>query len=278
MPAFLLERLENEKQTLPDDMKLGKLIVWAADAANAREVAKGAAKGDSSVAWDNATITDLSTIQSFAAMRLQIKIHSADLALLPDIDADIPMPTGNVIDTVVINDGGSATYIVGEILTVLGGTAVRVCSMRITSVNAGVIDGIELVDPGDNYSGDPSLTANAVVGGSGTVATMDLTLVADDYKNLIGAIVTALNADAQIVGAAMDFGAGANGELNIASGGGGDDLGDLFVTAKFYQAGDLSKTAVPGLFGTLTSLGAAGDVLKVATVASPVAGATIAKL
>ena len=103
-------------------------------------------------------------------------------------------------------------------------------------------------------------------------------MIANDYANLLGQIVDALNADAQIVGAAMDFGAGANGELNIASGSGGDDLGDLFVTVKFYQTGDGSKTAIPGLLGTVTDQGVATAVLKVALVASPVAGATIAKL
>lgn len=276
MPAFLLERLENEKQTLPDDMKLGKVIVWALDAANAREVAKGSAKGDSSVAWDNATITDLSTVQSFANMSMQVKVHSADLALLPDINADIPMPSGNVVATAVINGGGTG-YSDNDILTVDNGTKTRAATVRVTGETAGVIDTIELVDPGDRYTVDPTLSGETTTGGNAD-ATVDLTMIANDYANLLGQIVDALNADAQIVGAAMDFGAGANGELNIASGSGGDDLGDLFVTVKFYQTGDGSKTAIPGLLGTVTDQGVATAVLKVALVASPVAGATIAKL
>jgi hypothetical protein len=271
MPAYLLERLENEKTTLPGDMKLGKAVVWAATAADARAVAKGATEGDSSAAWDNATITDLSTVLNFSSMSMLVKIADS-----PEILVDIPTPSGNVVNTVALNAPGTG-YSTNDILTISNGTKTRAATVRVTGQTGGVIDTIELVDPGDNYTVDPSTTGEAVTGGSGASATVDLTMIANDYKNLMGAMVTALNATV-LVGAAMDFGAGANGELQIASGSGGDDKGDLFVDAKIYQTADGSKTAVPGLLGTLTHQGIATDVLKVATVASPVAGVTISKL
>lgn len=273
MPAFLVELAENEKATLSSN-KLGKVLVWAGTSADAKDVAKASAEGDSNAAWENATVTDLSTVQNFSHLSLKVQVLDSS----PVVDVDVPMPTGNVLKSVVINSGGSPTYVVGDILTINGGTSVRAATLRVTSVNAGVIDGIEVVDPGDTYSVDPTTTANAVTGGGGSGATMDLTMIANDYHNLMGAVVTSLNATTPIAGAAMDFGTGTGGTLTIAVGSGGDDLGDKDAAAWFYVTADPSKTPIDGMLGTLTDLGSATDDLSVLGMATQVSGKVLATL
>lgn len=68
-----------------------------------------------------------------------------------------------------INAGGSG-YVVGDDLTLSGGTGVST-KLRVESVNAGVITGIILIDSGD-YTSAPTSPAG-VSGGSGTGATFD---------------------------------------------------------------------------------------------------------
>lgn len=269
MPAYMVEMLEGDKKTLIN-MVLGKVVVWASSVADAREVAKGASDGDSAVAWDDATVTDLATVQNFSGMSFLCRVNAAPL-----IDVDIPMPTGNVVATVAVNAGGTG-YTVNDVVTLDNGTKTRAATIRVTAESAGVVTAVELVDPGDRYTVDPTLTGESTTGGNNDL-TVDVTMIANDYANLLGQMVDSLNATA-ITGAAMDFGAGTNGELQIASGSGGDDLGDLSVDVRMYQTGDTSKTAVPGLLGTVTHEGVSTAVLKVAMVASPVAGVTLHRL
>lgn len=80
----------------------------------------------------------------------------------------------NSVSVAAVNAGGSG-YVVGDILTVAGGTALVAAQAEVTSVAAGVIDGIRIFNAG-SYSVDPTTTANAVTGGSGSGATVDLTM------------------------------------------------------------------------------------------------------
>jgi len=80
----------------------------------------------------------------------------------------------NSVSAASINAGGSG-YVVGDILTVAGGTALVAAQIEVTSVSGGVIDGIRIFNAG-SYSADPTTTANAVTGGSGSSATIDLTM------------------------------------------------------------------------------------------------------
>ncbi len=81
-------------------------------------------------------------------------------------------PAQRHVSAVVINAGG-AGYAVDDILTAVGGTGTA-ATFRVTSVAAGVIDGIAIETSGD-YSVDPTLVANAATGGTGAGATFDLT-------------------------------------------------------------------------------------------------------
>lgn len=86
----------------------------------------------------------------------------------------IDIATSDHVATVAINAGGTG-YTVGDVLTVAGGTSTHVATLLVTSVAAGVIDGVRVAN-GGAYTADPTLTANAVTGGTGSGATMDLTM------------------------------------------------------------------------------------------------------
>jgi len=93
--------------------------------------------------------------------------------------ADIIYQTAqnNGVSAVAINAGGTG-YTVGDILTVAGGTTTGAgaATLEVTSVSGGVIDGIKVKMAGA-YSSNPTTTANAVTGGTGSSATMDLTML-----------------------------------------------------------------------------------------------------
>jgi hypothetical protein len=185
-----------------------------------------------------------------------------------------PADTRNAIGAVAINDGGVATYVVDEILTAAGGTVTatgREATFRVTSVSTGVIDGIELVDPGD-YIVAPSLTANAVTGGGGSGALMDLTLAADgSWFDLAGRAVTLLNAQAAIAGASVDFSEGGAGTRLFTCSDVADAFGDGTLTFELRKNG----SALPQLVSTLVDEGIAGAVITAAIPADPFASAQV---
>lgn len=90
------------------------------------------------------------------------------------LQALIDIATSDHVATVAINSGGTG-YTVGDVLTVAGGTSTFAATLLVTSVASGVIDGVR-VRYGGAYTVDPTLTANAVTGGTGSGATMDLTM------------------------------------------------------------------------------------------------------
>lgn len=119
----------------------------------------------------------------------------------------------NIVDTAVINAGGTG-YAVNDVLTVAPGAAGysrsgRPCTLLVTSVSSGVIDGISIQFHGE-YDVNPStLTANPVTGGTGSGATFDLTMLISSITNVDG---TANEYDS---GGGLAF---AIGELIFASG------------------------------------------------------------
>jgi len=99
-----------------------------------------------------------------------------DDALLRLVD----LAVNNNVTAVAINAGG-AGYVVGDILTVSGGTVVSslTATLEVTSVAAGVIDGIRVFNCGA-YSSNP---ANPVshTGGTGAGATFNLTFSTQNW-------------------------------------------------------------------------------------------------
>jgi len=86
----------------------------------------------------------------------------------------VQIVTSDQVATVAVNAGGTG-YAVDDILTVAGGTSTHAATLRVTSVSSGVINGIKVEQSGA-YTADPTLTGNSVTGGSGSGATMDLTM------------------------------------------------------------------------------------------------------
>lgn len=82
--------------------------------------------------------------------------------------------TARHMATAAVNAGGTG-YTVGDVLTIVGGTSTHVATLEVTSVAAGVVDGIRITNAGA-YTADPTTSANAVTGGTGTGCTIDLTM------------------------------------------------------------------------------------------------------
>lgn len=89
-------------------------------------------------------------------------------------DAALPA-AGNYLATTTIVAAGSG-YAVGDTLTVAGGTSTTAATIRVLEVTpAGGLVRVKPLQVG-LYSVNPSLTANAVTGGSGSAGTITLTM------------------------------------------------------------------------------------------------------
>ena len=99
-------------------------------------------------------------------------------------------------------------------------------------------------------------------------ATSAVGVSTDDVDDLVAKMVTALNATSAIGGAAYS-----TPNLTVASGGGGDDLGDHRIVATIIPAtgeggdnttGDETLRSVSSIFDATTDEGAAADALAIA--------------
>lgn len=89
-------------------------------------------------------------------------------------DALVNAATGNSVATVGISSGGTG-YTVGDILSVAGGTGTVTAQIEVTSVAAGVINGVRIYNAGV-YTANPS-SPNSATGGTGSGASLTLTFV-----------------------------------------------------------------------------------------------------
>lgn len=100
------------------------------------------------------------------------------------LDKLIEVVTSRNLTAVAVNAGGTG-HAVGDVIdiTATGATSTEVAKLEVTSVSAGVIDGIR-VYRGGAYTVDPSTTtgnAQSATTGSGTGATFDLTFSAPTW-------------------------------------------------------------------------------------------------
>src|SRR5689334_12618771 len=98
------------------------------------------------------------------------------LSILADLQTFI---TSDHVDSVVVNAGGTG-YVAGDILTVAGGTSTKAARILVLTVSGGAVATHRMYDSGA-YTADPTLTANAVTGGTGTGATFDITMESDRW-------------------------------------------------------------------------------------------------
>lgn len=256
MASFLVELPDNlHGGTLPEGADA--VVVEAADATDAKEVAKAAFDGDGNAKWGSATVTQLAAAADFSADAWKLKAAILDSSPVVDVEADggVKGATGVAID------GGGTGYTANDVLTVSGGTSTRAATLRVTSESGGVVDGVEVVDPGE-YTALPSNPV-AVTGGSGNDdATFDLTETEHKLGNFAAELVGKLNATSPVANATIDMGASPP-LLTVA--GASDSLGDKATQVTFEMDG----VAIPSLVGTITDAGSAGSALTAELAASP---------
>ena len=261
MSLFLLE-LVGDFTTREN---VNAMVVNAADAADARAIAKAEHTGAASdAAWDAATVTDLTTTEvtvdtanSMPNWRFKVAI----LDSVPVIDITSVSALGAVSAVVAV---GGATYDVNDVETVVGGTFTRAATFRVTAETGNVVDTVELVDPGE-YTVMPGNPVATTGNGDGNL-TLTLTNDDDRMANHLANLVTQLTATSIITLAAIDMGA-ATPLVTVAEI--ADGIGDkkLQVQAIPPEITDTegfptnSPTPIPGLIGTIVDEGVSGAVL-----------------
>ena len=275
MPAFLVQYPARTGLTLPEGAD--SFVVFASNALNARAMVAGHFGGDADVLMQSADMTVTEIVVAGLAedngynMAIRV-IGAADTN--GNVFVEAKAGESLAIGAVALNDGGVATYVIDEILTAVGGTFQRAATFRVITVSTGVILTIELVDPGD-YSVLPSLTANAVSGGGGTGALLDLTAaLGGSHAQVAGKMVTKINLLTGHTGAAVDLSEGAAGARIFTVSSIGDDFGDGTLTFELTKNG----VALPQLVSTLVDEGIAGAVLTAAVPASPLVPARVTPL
>jgi len=283
MPNFLVELPAGTPVSNMGDATR-RMVIFAADAAGARRAAEGRYDGDGNALWATlATVTEL--------------VVGTVLADAGDVDgwqayARISGGTGQVIDPIVasargqtkdfekgvvgrdrihvgavaLDDGGTATYVIDDILTAAGGTFTRAATFRVITVSTGVILTVELVDPGEYTVAPTPLLANPVTGGGGTLATLDLTLaLVGSYEALLAQLLTELDTFTEIT-PSLDLSEGAAGTRLLTLATVGDDLGGAAIEVEIRHNGTVETV----LMSTIVDEGIDAAVLTAAIPAIPI--------
>jgi hypothetical protein len=83
--------------------------------------------------------------------------------------------TSKHVSNVVLNAAGTG-YTAGDILSVAGGTSSHTAKIEVLTLGGGGAIATYRISVGGAYTVDPTVTGNAVTGGTGTGATFDLTM------------------------------------------------------------------------------------------------------
>lgn len=137
--------------------------------------------------------------------------HKDLLALLEEF------ATADNVQTVAVNAGGTG-YVVGDVLTVSGGTSTTPASVEVVSVSSGVVTGVRVRNAGA-YSVDPTLSGASTTGGSGSGCTLNLTMQEAGWET-------------------ERYDTGSEDELILKGSGSGSD--EIFVGARTFSVGAIS--------------------------------------
>lgn len=266
MPAFLVELPASGGKTLIGASD--SLVVFAANATDARAMAANAFDGDSNPLWNDAITTVTEIIEGVSlpsGFELEIRItqDTGNGILVPSTFRARGGAGNLALSGGVIGSDAGLLYVDDEVVTIVGGTFTRAATFRCEGT--GAVTAIDMMDPGE-YTVLPTLdemvTTSSLIGDD--ALTIDgVAAVENSYEVLMGQMVTLLNANAEIAGAGVDFSELLAGTrlFTMTDGGGGDDLGDSTV---IMRLGTPHSGNVPGLIGTLTHEGAANAVLSFA--------------
>ncbi len=275
MPAFLVQYPARTGFPLPEGAD--SFVVFATNAANARAMVAGHFGGDADVLLQSADVTVTEIVIADAALDAGYNMRMRTIGAADangNVFVEAKSGESLAIEGFVIDNQGAATYVLDDILTVIGGTFQRAATFRVTSLDTGTVDGVELVDPGD-YSVMPSLVANAVSGGGGTGVLLDLVpALVGSWAQVAGKMVTKINALTGHTGAAVDFSELESGVRLFTVSSIGDDFGDGTLTLEVVKNG----IALPQLVSTIVHEGISGAVLTAAIPASPLAPARVTAL
>lgn len=172
----------------------------------------------------------------------------------------------------IVNDGTTETYVVGDILTVVGGTSTFPAKLRVTSVSSGAITGI-VVAEGGSYTVNPSNPVGHS-GGSGAGATFNLTMASNGWtlkRRSVQAASAVVNSGgsggtngAQVVTVVGGVGVTTAAQFNVTVSGGAITAVNSVATAGLYERGP--NLAPPSLVSTavqVTGAGLSGATLDV---------------
>jgi len=96
------------------------------------------------------------------------------------VDEITEIVTSDSVASVAVGSSGGTGYVVGDILTLAGGTSTHAGQVEVTSVSSGVVDGVRVYSAGA-YTADPTLTDNAATGGTGSGVDIDVTMNSTNY-------------------------------------------------------------------------------------------------
>lgn len=101
--------------------------------------------------------------------------HIPDGATIVSVTKGSQTITGNAVETMTVVSGGTG-YVVGDIVSLVGGTSTITAQARVRTVGSGGVILTLLVIEGGNYTVDPAGTLN-ITGGSGSGATVTVTMI-----------------------------------------------------------------------------------------------------
>ena len=123
-------------------------------------------------------------INANSTLNSSLVVNNTSILSTLSVDVNVTFPqvsnlsitliSPNVVQAAAVNVGGSG-YIIGDIVTVVGGVDRVPAELRVNSVAAGVITSVTVIQPGD-YSTLPTNPVT-VTGGSGTLATFSLSFL-----------------------------------------------------------------------------------------------------
>ena len=200
-------------------------IVVATDAAGAKEVAQSVDGMPNDGRWDESTplllsSTHESSLETDRAEMSCVLNVSGAVAQTKEWNVSVKAGTADIAAIAVAIGTGGTGYSVNDVLTLVGGTFTHPCRLNVTSDSGGVIDGIEIIDPGV-YSVFPADSV-AVTGGGGSSADFDMTTNVAGMAGLMSLVVNALVVNSEFTGAQYT----PADDIMIISTGAVDDLGD----------------------------------------------------
>lgn len=181
MPAYLLELLETDRGVRKADF----LVIHAASAAAAREVAKSRFNEDSSLAWDGATATELAekpinTSPNMDGWGLRVAILDSDPVIDITVRGDVTDDTLDEIAALMVTALNATSLIAAAAYN--AGTNV----LTIAETTDGLGDKVTLIEflppvatnPGQSPIADLVLSK---VDGGASGAALSVTFQADSY-------------------------------------------------------------------------------------------------